>query len=120
MIVRMFKPQFAPLVESGAKKQTVRPTPKRMPKIGEQFSGREWLGKPYRSKQRELVSGVIVAVETIKIGLAGHTTLAGVELREKERDNFAVCDGFSFGSEMVLWFLHQHGLPFEGIVIYWK
>lgn len=47
--VRMFKPQFAPLVESGKKLQTVRPTPKRMPKPGDKISLREWTGLPYRS-----------------------------------------------------------------------
>src|SRR5262245_11304591 len=33
--VRMFKPQFAPMVESGQKCQTVRPTPKRIPHPGD-------------------------------------------------------------------------------------
>ena len=44
MIVKLFKPQFSPLVESGLKLQTVRPTPKRMPKPGDRISLREWTG----------------------------------------------------------------------------
>ena len=36
--VRMFKPQFAGLVERGENLQTVRPIPKRMPKPGDKIS----------------------------------------------------------------------------------
>lgn len=54
--VRMFKPHFALLVESGAKAQTVRPTPKRMPKPGDRISLRCWSGAPYRSKHNEGVA----------------------------------------------------------------
>lgn len=42
--VRMFKPQFAPMVENGTKLQTVRPRPKRMPKEGDAISLRCWTG----------------------------------------------------------------------------
>lgn len=38
--VRLFHPRFAGLVESGAKLQTVRPSPKRMPKPGDAHEGR--------------------------------------------------------------------------------
>jgi len=41
MIVRLFKPQFAPKVASGEKRQTVRPTPKRIPYLGDRISLRE-------------------------------------------------------------------------------
>ena len=42
MRVRMFKPQFAPLVKAGTKRQTIRPVPKRLPQPGYLESWREW------------------------------------------------------------------------------
>ena len=42
MRVRMFKPQFAPLVKAGTKRQTIRPVPKRLPQPGDLESWREW------------------------------------------------------------------------------
>lgn len=34
-VVKMFKPEFAELVRNGKKLQTIRPTPKRMPEVGD-------------------------------------------------------------------------------------
>lgn len=67
--VRMFKEQFAPLVKSGTKRQTVRPTPAVMPREGDTISLRKWSGKPYRSKQIKLREGKITKVERITIDL---------------------------------------------------
>ena len=120
--VRMFKPQFAPLVESGAKCQTVRPTPKRMPKPGDRISLRMWTGKPYRSKQRVLRESEILAVETISLCDTGRELLVyvnGHELHPEEINAFAVADGFKGGIEMFNWFESTHGLPFDGVVIKW-
>ena len=111
--VRMFKPQFARLVESGAKCQTVRPTPKRMPKPGDRISLRMWTGKPYRSKQRVLRESVIAAVEPFD--------LDAMRLwRESDRDAFARADGFGDWPEMLQWFISTHGYPFKGVVIFWQ
>lgn len=121
--VRMFKPQFAPLVESGAKCQTVRPTPKRMPKAGDRISLRMWTGKPYRSKQRVLRESEIRAVETISFCDTGRELLVclnGRELHPEEINAFSVADGFKGGIEMFNWFEVNHGLPFNGIVIKWE
>ncbi len=120
--VRMFKPQFAPLVESGAKCQTVRPTPKRMPKPGDRISLRMWTGKPYRSKQRVLRESEISAVERITICDTGRELLVGIgnkSLNPEELNAFAAADGFRNGIELVNWFEATHGLPFDGVVIKW-
>lgn len=118
MRARMFKPQFAPLVKAGTKRQTIRPFPKRMPKVGDHESWREWTGKPYRSKQRELAQVRIIGVERISIHQGA------VMSREKnprklffEIDDFARADGFKNWEDMVRWFENQHGLPFKGILI---
>ena len=113
--VRMFKPQFAPLVESGVKRQTVRPYPKRMPKAGDQISLREWTGKPYRSKQRVLREAVITEVSSVDITETG----IAVNSYAEPCDDFAVADGFRDFFELRDWFKATHGLPFEGVVIKW-
>lgn|SRR6185295_7714726 len=110
--VRMFKPQFAPLVEAGTKCQTVRPTPKRMPKAGDKISLRMWTGKPYRSQQRVLRESVITAVEPFD--------LDAMRLwKESDRDAFARADGFGDWPEMLQWFIKTHGYPFVGVTIKW-
>ena len=116
--VRMFKPQFAVLVESGAKCQTVRPVPRRMPKIGDTISLRAWTGKPYRSKQRVLRVAKVTAIETVEIWsdqfvIGGQAPTVAGEL------DFAKADGFENPKQMIDWFEAEHGLPFSGVVIKW-
>jgi len=116
--VRLFKPQFAPLVLSGEKCQTIRPTPKRMPKRGDTISLRTWAGKPYRSKQRVLREAVIDWVQPIRITPHG-ITLDHQMLSDHQEWAFAKADGFNTPQDLLEWFNFTHGLPFEGIVIYW-
>ena len=116
--VRMFKPQFAPLVLSGEKCQTIRPTPKRMPKSGEKISLRMWTGKPYRSKQRVLREAIISEVLPVKIcGLA--IMVNNCVLLGDDEWAFAKADGFNTPMDLFEWFNVTHGLPFEGVVIKW-
>jgi len=117
----MFKPQFSALVESGEKRQTVRPVPKRMPKPGDTISLRAWTGAPYRSKQRVLSEAVISGVHRVTItqdGVVCHG-ISGAEYAPGN-DGFAKADGFESWDQMREWFLEQHGLPFNGIAIYWR
>jgi hypothetical protein len=116
--VRMFKPQFAPLVESGEKCQTVRPTPKRMPKTGDRISLRMWTGKPYRSKQRVIRESVLTEISPVKISAVA-IVVDGCVLRPAEEWAFARADGFTTPQDMLDWFSFTHGLPFEGVVIKW-
>ena len=116
--VRLFKPQFAELVEAGTKRQTVRPTPKRMPKPSDKISLRCWTGKPYRSPQRVLREAVIVQVDTVKIGTG--IVVNGESLNCQQRALFAQADGFECPNRMYEWFEETHGLPFVGIVIHWQ
>lgn len=117
MIVKMFKPAFSDAVRSGAKKQTVRPIPKRMPKVGTPISLREWTGAPYRSPQRGLRESTITAVHMIEIRPGS----INVDLKPVARDEFAKADGFEDFSRMRDWFTETHGaLPFTGILIKWE
>lgn len=115
--VRMFKPQFAPLVEAGTKCQTVRPTPKRMPKPGDRISLRTWAGKPYRSrsKHRVLREATISEVSPCSI----YENAVYVNGIPEHRECFAVADGFADYGELAEWFKTTHGLPFDGVVLKW-
>ena len=115
--VRMFMPQFAALVKSGVKLQTVRKIPKRMPKAGDKISLRAWSGLPYRSPQTVLAESEITKVETVTID---RDLLIVTPFCPRTRLSFAQADGFASWDELVAWFESTHALPFEGIVIYWK
>lgn len=118
--VRMFKPQFAELVASGVKCQTVRLMPKRIPKAGDMISLRCWEGKPYRSKQRVLCEATIAAVQTINITPEGWVWLNDFRIKSRAAfEAFAVADGFATPEDFLNWFRDQHGLPFAGIVLSW-
>ena len=120
--VRMFKPEFAPKVLSGEKCQTIRPTPKRMPRTGHLISLRQWTGKPYRSKQRTLRESVISEVEPIRITeicIIIGTGDCSFPLNEQQAWELAKADGFNTLQDMLEWFNVMHGLPFEGILIKW-
>lgn len=114
--VRMFKPQFAQLVEAGTKCQTVRPTPKRLPRAGDSISLRAWRGKAYRSKQRVLREAVISEVAMVDITETG----IAVNSYAVPCDDFARADGFQNFVELRDWFKDTHDLPFEGILIRWN
>lgn len=118
--VRLFKAQFAPKVLSGEKCQTIRPTPKRMPKRGDTLSLRIWTGKPYRSKQKVLKTVVVTGVQNISIQLFDTMIIDGWRLPRFNQDVFARADGFIDADDMRLWFGATHSLPFDGIVIYWQ
>ncbi len=116
--VRLFKPQFAAAVRAGTKRQTVRPTPARLPQEGDAISLRAWSGKPYRSPQIRLGEGIIDAVATIT--LDAHGIEIGPELlRPADAAQFAREDGFSDEQQLLEWFDATHGLPFTGILICW-
>ncbi len=121
--VRMFKPRFAALVASGKKRQTIRPLPKRMPKVGDILDAREWSGKAYRSPQRKLGEYTISAIHAVTIR-PWNFEIAGLSLTHPRNtsllDRAARADGFADFGEMFEWFEREHGLPFSGILIEWE
>ena len=124
--VIMFQPRFAPLVESGKKLTTIRGARKRAIKAGDTLSLREWTGKPYRSKQRELRTAVVTAVDKIEMLEGGMFPWSftvyqnGYELNCAARILFSSVDGFSGVNDMARWFKDTHGLPFTGVRISWS
>jgi len=130
--VRMFKPRFAKLVKAGKKLQTIRPIPKRIPRCGDTLSLRMWTGKPYRSKQRVLLETKLDRIEVIRIdengiikppGEGSILAVMGEKLCVLEgvnADRYARADGFKDWNEMRDWFNTEHGLPFDGVALYWQ
>lgn len=118
LFVRMFQPRFAGDVESGRKRQTVRKTPKRMPAAGDEISCRAWTGKPYRSKQRVLGAHTLVNVHSVVIE-DYELVIDGRWMCARQRDRFACADGFDDWEDLQCWFEETHGLPFQGIVLFW-
>jgi hypothetical protein len=123
----MFKPQFAPLVKAGTKRQTIRPMPKQLPKVGDHESWREWIGLPYRTKQRELARVELTEVQSVVIHRDGIEICPGTlrvcffgEWNANRRPRLevtAILDGFASWEKMRDWFRVEYELPFEGILI---
>lgn len=120
LFVRLFKPQFAALVEQRIKRQTVRPTPKRMPRPGDRISLRAWTGLPYRTPQRVLLESIVTSVEAITFTRLHRIQFQDGILRAEEEYAFARDDGFFDAAEMFAWFEREHGLPFSGVLIEWS
>lgn len=114
----MFKPQFAVLVAAGTKRQTIRTTPKRMPRVGDLESWRQWTGRPYHTPQKELARVELTAVVGFEIRGHGHLVQAGHKIYSPFlMDEIARADGFDSVKAMTDWFETEHGLPFSGILI---
>ena len=115
----MFQPQFEPLILSGRKPHTIRPTRKVPLKVGQSLSLRVWTGKPYRSKQREFMRATVekvlpIVINPVAMLVDGRMLSAGEELA------LAFDDGFSDADALRSWFLKNHGLPFTGELIHWR
>lgn len=124
--VFMFQTRFSELVSNGIKKQSIRPTRKRVPTKGDIIECRERLGMPYRSKQRNLRRGIISETMWVCVSVQGlgiSLPFVGApkwKLPENQLDMFAQLEGFENWRELITWFERTHGLPFEGILVKWE
>ncbi len=118
-----FQKQFAPLVESGEKRQTIRAFRKagRDPKVGETL----YLYTGLRTKAcRKLGEATCIEVRTFNLECSHALLLDGRRLDYAGKEVLAWADGFRVRhlapyGEMVQWFEKTHGLPFEGLLIRW-
>lgn len=117
-----FQKQFAPLVESGQKRQTIRAIGKRRhARPGESLQ----LYTGQRTKAcRKLISPDPVCLYAAKIEMTVErgfleSYLDGSLLDAEDMEEIARADGFDDAPHMVGWFADTHGLPFEGILIKW-
>ncbi len=113
-----FQAQFADSVEKGWKRQTVRANRKRPIRVGDRlrlFTGMRTKACRFLREERCLlpIPVTIEAEESVGLRLDGYWQGAA------SRESFARADGFPNYADMVAWFKQTHGLPFEGVVIYW-
>ena len=122
-----FKEQFARDVELGAKLQTVRaPRKDGRPhcKVGDTlklYTGMRTKNCRLLAEARVLRVGK-VRIEPTHMFLDGRrlpSALLSRDQIEPTDNEFAEDDGFEDFMEMAAWFDRVHGLPFDGVVIYW-
>jgi hypothetical protein len=116
-----FQAQFAPAVEAGTKRQTIRARRKdgRDPKQGDLL----YLYTGMRTKAcRKLGEAVCRSARPIclRVDRSYGIELDGVPLTGHECEDFARADGFGSYDEMMEWFSAQgRGFPWRGLVISW-
>lgn len=112
-----FKKQFAPDVESGKKRQTIRACRKdgRDPKPGQTL----YLYTGMRTKIcRKLGEVVCKSVEHISLGYL-HIKINNKILGREEIKKLALADGFCCLKDFRNFFKQTHGLHFKGYLIKW-
>ncbi|MDA8106197.1 MAG: hypothetical protein M0Z71_12570, partial [Nitrospiraceae bacterium] len=122
MALLNYKKQFAPLVESGEKKQTIRAMRKYPIKEGETLY--HYTG--CRTKQaRKLKVSKCTGAFNLVITIGGNIYVEGAVMMESMKRFFAHADGFRGTADLSEWgqmlhfFRTVHGLPFEGQLILW-
>ena len=113
-----FQPRFAPLVERGEKRQTIRPPRKWPLQEGEVLHLYTGLRT---SRARKLGTGRVTQVADVAITLDGMVWLSSrAVVRGRHLDHIAHLDGFADHYELLTWLLETHGLPFAGTLIRWE
>ena len=115
-----FQKQFAALVASGQKRQTIRATGKRRhAQPGDALQ----LYTGMRTKAcRKLVSPDPVCREVLPITMRECNGIVLIHIDGKLVDDaevLAVADGFRTLGEFLQFFRKTHGLPFQGVLIKW-
>ena len=110
-----FKREFAPAVESGQKRQTIRKKRKRPTRVGETL----YLYTGMRTKGcRKLKETTCTASEPIYIDI-NHIFVGEHELNRGEEIQLAKDDGFDSHAAFMQFFENHYGLPFKGVLIKW-
>ena len=112
-----YQKQFAPLVESGQKRQTIRARRKHPIKRGDRlhhFTGmRTKACRRLRGNVEDYCAFTVdITIHENRIETEDHVTVPGKEI-------IAQADGFKDFAEMLAWFQKTHGLPFHGQLIRW-
>lgn len=129
MRVITFQPRFHQAIRNGVKTSTIRL--KARCKGGDELSLRAWTGKPYRSKQAELMRAECVRVTPITLMFdeaplyvlmrnAKHSEIHNV-LQPDELQALAAHEGFTSAEDMRQWFAttYPEG-KITGEIITWK
>ena len=115
-----FQKQFAPKVEAGEKRQTIRAERKdgRMPaKVGDTLA----LYTGMRTKGcRKLMDAECIDVSQVCIDRVPDGVRVAVNHQRMDAEQQAKADGFDSAKAMADWFDKTHGLPFYGHLIRWR
>lgn len=113
-----FQRQFAPKVESGEKRQTIRAWRKdgKIPRQGDRARLYTGLRMP---GARLLRSGTVTACFPVSI-CDGEIVADGVKLGRPAAQDFAQLDGFPHLTAMLEWFGAIHGRDFDGFCVRWR
>lgn len=117
MVAINFNARFAPLVENGTKRQTIRA--KARCKAGDRLQ----LFTGQRTKDcRKLVANDPVCDLVMYVALRPDgVTLGNVDEFPRDRDDFARADGFVDYADMLDWFEETYGTRyFVGTIIRWR
>ena len=115
MVAYNFQAQFAPAVESGQKRQTIRAEGKRR---HAQAGDPVQLYTGQRSTACRLLARGVCTVSTYVAIREDGITLGNHD--RVDIDEFARADGFRDFEHMKSWFRETHGLPFVGRLIKWE
>ena len=115
-----FQKQFAPLVESGLKRQTIRAKGKRRHACpGEALQ----LYTGQRTPAcRKLLNPDPICTEAQDFVIDESDNIPRIYIngeRQNDNDLIARQDGFENYEQMLAWFSKTHGLPFHGVLIKW-
>jgi len=114
MVALNFMAKFAPAVEAGAKRQTIRRTARCKPGDALQlYTGQR------TPVCRKIGEAVCWRVRPVTIA-EDYLVLDGWRLPSGDAHQFARADGFVTLEKMRRFFRKQYGLPFEGFVIEWR
>mgnify|MGYP001005788972 FL=1 len=122
MLMLNFKKRFAPAVEAGEKRQTIRAHRKdgKRPQPGDHL--RLYTG--LRTKEcRKLMDAICTDVSSVHIfdDVSDISiVIAGRRLTRDEGRELANADGFNTRAEFLGFFSETHGLPFDGLMIEWE
>lgn len=115
-----FQPRFVPLIESGAKLQTIRPlrTDNRRPCAGDMAHLYVYLRT---ARTRLIAKREVVRVRSIIIDLAepNPIIIAAAPVPRSAMGDFAKADGFANVAEFVKFFSEQYGSKMHGHIIQW-
>ena len=113
-----FQARFAPLVERGIKRQTIRAYRRdgRNPAPGSTL----YLYTGMRTKNcRLLAEHVCKAARRLEFNSMGALAIDGVGVAGQGLEREAIRDGFRDFDEMQQWFREHYGFPFQGLLIQW-
>lgn len=128
MVAFNFMARFAPSIEDGTKRQTIRAAGKRRPPFpGEQLQLYTGMRTGNCRKLRDAVCQTTVSITiSPKARVVRHVVPTSAEsgywdeLSPEDVEQLAIDDGFSSADEFFAWFEKAHGDHMSGFLIRWE